>query len=268
MERADAALSPTQGAMAPDAIRAGLALEMGKLEEARTLVPLLSAGDGVAALLGARLAWQLGDMERAAAGFDRSIGEATDPEVLAEALCFRARMAIARHEEGTADLDRLDALCVQHGAGISRTIVRVLREVGRTGVMPAVSEGLARGAWTWFEARYTFGYAQEAERIAPIPLVVHGAAHAHAEDPDSFAGAVLAMSSVCWRAGDQLRGFEIAYYGLRLGQRIFGDEPMSHLESYLAEIDASLSAEARERLHQQAERRAERRQTRDESGQG
>lgn len=258
VELAVPGLGPTSGSLTPDALRAAIALERGNLDEARTLLPLLTPGDGVAALLSGRLAWQQGDAEGASAAFDQSIAEATDPEVLAEALGFRARMSIAAHGTATEDLDRLEALCVTHGAGISQTIVRVLREVGRTGVMASFSEGLSRGAWTWFEAKYTFGHTALADQIAPIPLVVHGAAHAHADEPDAYAGAILAMSSVCWRAGDTLRGFEIAYYGLRIGQRIFDADPMIHLERYLTELDDSMTPEARAALHAKVHERAKR----------
>jgi hypothetical protein len=233
--------APEEGPLARDAIRAHALLELGRIDEAKTVVPFVP-DPIVAALLAGRIAYAEGRLDEADAAWTDASGS-SNPEVEAEALAFLVRLRASRRQDVAADLDRLEALCERHAAGFSQAIVRGLRLLVQAGVAPGVAEGLARGARAALEARYTLGVEHERASVGAVPLEVHGAARAHRNDPKAYVTAVLSLASLAWATGDKAQGYAVAWYGSRIGGRLFPGESVADLAIYLRELEATLTAE-------------------------
>lgn len=256
LERVDLSIAPTQGVLAPDTIRTAALLEAGRREEARSLLPFIDAADGVDALLRGRLAYLDGELPVAERAWGEAIAQTTSPEVRAEALGLRARLVLGLRRDASADLDQLEALCVEHGAGVTQTLVRLLRAMTDAEVAPIVAEGMARGGLSAMSARYCLGYEHLREQLSPIPVEVHGAARAHVEEPQQYIEAILAMSSLAWRIGNRLLSLEMASYGVKIGARLFGVPAMAPIRQLRSALLLSLPPVERDALEQTMSRRA------------
>ncbi len=186
-----------------------------------------------------------------------SIDASPPVEVLAEALCFRARALLASGVDATADLDRLEALCEAHRAGVTRSIVRVLREGATHGVWRALAEGFTLRARPWAEARYTLGIEGLREDLLPIPIPFTAPRCATGTPPKPTS--TQSSSSPAWPGGraPTLRRTRRPYYGLRIGQRLHGESAVAALERHLCELTRDLDEDARAVLLREVERRAE-----------
>ncbi len=263
-EQVEGAKLPAHGPLAVTTLRAQTFIEAGRVDEARALVAKISGGDGMGALVSGRLATLDRRFEDAEADFSRAIlevqtrQEETYVEVLAEALCYRARLRRAmRDEDGwTADLDHLEKLCETYNAGFTQSLVRILREVSQGDLLEQLDEGLVRMSWIRAEAAYTLHVEHLREQLAPIPVHVHGALLAHKEDSQGYVGAILTLAPLAWRIQGRVSGYETAYYGLRIGEKTHGKEKVSEIEQYLLGIEAELGPEESANLQQEVQERA------------
>lgn len=246
----------------PAVVRAHALLEKGKQAEASLLLPDAPSRWGVRDLLLGRLHFGSGDldlaMEHLTAAFDAA--HATpDPlarEVEAEALRLRAQLRLIRREQELSDWDRLEALCEQHRAHLSRMAVQIFREAQARGKVAQLADTMVAVARRHEEGQYTAPVEHERDQVAPVPLHVHGAARKHAQDPEGYLEAILRLSALAWRVGDRLDGYETAVYGLRVGERLFGEAVAAPLRQFLDELLAPLDPDTRGKLERAAQERA------------
>ncbi len=226
------------------AIRCAALLEKGDVDGAETLLARVPPAGGRFALLAARIALHRGDSEAAL----RQLAEAEaadDPEVRAEAISFVARARMIRGEPADADWDRLDTLLSAHGAGIMQTMIRLGRAAQSHGLDHALAEAFARATREQLERELCGPVAADADSLGPIPLVVHGAARAHADSPKAYAAALLTVASCAWRTGDHAGAWAIASYGARIGERRHGPRGGADLRAWLDGIAATIGEERR-----------------------
>lgn len=252
---------PEIDVLQPAVVAAHAWLEGNQLEQARLLVPDLPKGP-VRELVMGRVAIAAGDLEGAAEFLDRCL-DTLDPEaplaveVEAEALGLRARLAMLAQRDSVEDWDRLAKLCEAHGAWLSCTVAGVFRENVRAGTVSSADK-FAAVARRMLEARYTRPVEADRQAVAPIPLHVHGAARTHASDPEAYVEAILQIAAMTWRAGDRLDAYETAYYGLRIGERLFGERAGQPLTTFIDGLVAPLSAEELRSLRDAVSERARR----------
>ncbi len=227
----------------PNAIRVHALIELGRADEASAHLPFVQPDDGCFVLLQARLYILQGELDDAEAALARCLEQATHPEIRAEALGVRVRLRVTRREPATDDMDALDALLEEHGAGISRTLFDLIRRGAEHDLFPMLSQGLATGGLARLKAAYTFGFHQDAAKIAPIPLEVHAAAVRHRDEPDRYVRAIIAFAALTWRIGDHLRAYAITTLGHQIGVRVHGKDAVTMLAEFAAGLEADADPE-------------------------
>jgi len=223
------------------AVRAAALLERGQWEEAVPWVMQVERRGGARELLDGRVALQQQRFQEADQAWDLAEAAArssTHPlavEVAAEALGYRARLAMLSDEMKASHWGRLERLLEEHGAGFSQSIFRGLK---------ALDDGDAKGRQETAFAkvhhelvtRYRDPFQAEADKVAPVPVVVHGVAKTHAREPKRFFEAVTALSALAWRNGDRQHGYDIAWYGRAIGKRLFGEKMDEAMSNYLERL--------------------------------
>jgi hypothetical protein len=121
------------------------------------------------------------------------------------------------------ELDELEELCARYKAGVSQSLVRMLRKIAPA--VPILGEGFVFRSRAELEAHYSLGFEQDRDKIGDIPLVVHGAARRHINDPHRYVGAILALAATEWRSGSHEKAKKIAIYGLKIGERLYQSLP-------------------------------------------
>ncbi|MCB9760372.1 MAG: hypothetical protein H6739_11090 [Alphaproteobacteria bacterium] len=236
----------------PAAVRAAALLEAGRADEASFVLPEVPKDSGVRDLLlgrmsfeGGRLAEAQGRFERAAAGAAESpLALAAETEI--EALSYAARL---RHLQGDpldevlAAFDAVEHRCEAVGAGLTQSLHRVYAQVVREGRISDLTDAFIKLAHTQVKASYCQGHMAKAAELAPVPVAVHGAATRHADDPSAYVSAILSLSSLAWRAGYAVEGFEVATYGLAIGRRVHGDAAVVDLQLYMDGLAEAIPAE-------------------------
>ena len=232
------------------AVRAACLLEMGQHEAALPHVMKVERRGGARELLDGRVAMQQARFDEAEQAWELAETAAlmsTHPlavEVAAEALGYRARLAMVTDQPRQGVWERLEKLLASHGAGFSQSLFRGFQRLDETdgkarqeASYRQVSEGLL--------ARYAAPFADEADKVAPVPVEVHGVAKTHMREPERFFEAITALSGLAWRQGDRQHGYDVAWYGRAIGKRIFGEKMNQAMTSYLEKLLEPLEPERR-----------------------
>lgn len=238
LDRLGPIAEPPPPPLDPEAIRIHALLEQGKGDEAAARLPFVQPEQGLFSLLQARLAVFQGHLDEAQDALDQCLSQATLAEIRAEALGLKVRLQVVQRQDATAALDALDALLDRHQAGLSKTLFGLIRRGVEHDLFATMSEGLVVGGLARLKAAYTFGFQQDAAKVAPIPLEVHAAAVRHRDEPERYVRAVIAFAALTWRTGDHLRAYAIATLGHRIGARIHGEPAVLALAEFLTGLEA------------------------------
>lgn len=243
------------GGFSGPAIEVAALIELGRLDDAEAKLMLTPGETGLRALLDGRLALERGRLADALRAFDQAVELANDVELRAEALCFRARTRRLGDLDATADFDALEALCAEHGAGVTISIVRFIRDASNADVLPALTGAFYRVGLTQLTAALTLGVEKDRASVEPIPLHVHGAARKHRE-ATAYVSALLPIASLQLSVHADVEAFETAWYGFSVGQRLFGQAAVVELAAFLRGMRDGIGVEAFERIKAKVDERA------------
>lgn len=233
-------------------------IEAGRLEEAAVKLMLTPGDTGQRALLDGRISLERGQLAEAIGAFNQALELATEPELRAEALGFRARtLRLANQDDAAArDFDALEQLCEAHGAGISLGIVRFIRDAAAHQAVPALQAAFYRVGISQLTGPLTLGVEKDRAQVEPIPLHVHGAARKLRQDPPAFVQHLLQIASLQLAVRADVDAFETAWYGFSIGQRLFGQAAVVDLAAFIAGMRDGIGADAYAEVKTTVERRA------------
>ncbi|MEL6343755.1 MAG: hypothetical protein AAFV53_11530 [Myxococcota bacterium] len=246
----------------PATIRAAAWLEGSALAEAEAQLADVPENSGVRALLLARCAHLGGQLQAALDGYWNAAQMANashqplSAETELEARSYHLRLRLAQRELPEDEIAAFDQTAQAMGAGMTQSLHRAVVQAHRDGHVEALSDGFIKVAHTMTRARYLEGHAHLIAELAPLPVQVHGAMVTHRDDPAAYVTAILSLSSLAWRAGYTLEGYEVAAYGVRVGARRFGDHRVVGLSVYLDGLRERAGAQTWQQLQQKAAQRA------------
>jgi hypothetical protein len=228
--------------LSPSALRALIAVELGKVGEASIVIVDVPPQGGVRELIQGRIALAQRNRSLAkillAQAAERA-KEARHPfstEVEAEALQHLLRLQLLEKENTEYTNGRLQEILKQTQAAISTGYQKYLMELLSGENIGTLEKMILIHTHVQYKARYSHGFEEKKEDLFPIPISVHGALHHHHQEPLRYQEAIVCLAALAWKLGYGLEAYETLLYGQKLGVRVLGVQNTTHITAYEKEL--------------------------------